>query len=84
MLSPGSRSLRGSPQHRQRGMFLLEALVGILIFSIGILALVAMQATAITAQADAQYRVEAANRPDGGAAFTITLPLTEPPAVEKT
>ena len=62
MLSPGSRSLRGSPQHRQRGMFLLEALVGILIFSIGILALVAMQATAITAQADAQYRVEAANR----------------------
>lgn len=28
--------------------------------------------------------VEAINRPDGGAAFTITLPLTEPPPMEKT
>ena len=28
-------------------------------------------------------RVEAENRPGGGAAFTITLPVTEPPPVEK-
>lgn len=47
---------------RQRGVFLLEALIGILIFSVGILALVAMQAAAISAQTDAQYRIEAANR----------------------
>jgi len=46
---------------RQSGMALLEALIGILIFSIGILALVAMQAASINAAADAQYRVEAVN-----------------------
>jgi type IV pilus assembly protein PilV len=48
--------------HRhQQGIILIEALIGILIFSMGILALVAMQAAAISAQADAQYRIEAAN-----------------------
>lgn len=40
---------------------LIEALVGILIFSVGILAMVMMQAQAISAQSDAQYRIEAAN-----------------------
>ena len=45
----------------QSGMALLEALIGILIFSIGILALVAMQAASINTAADAQYRVEAVN-----------------------
>jgi len=42
-------------------MMLLEALIGILIFSIGILALVAMQARSINVMADAQYRIEAVN-----------------------
>jgi len=46
----------------QSGMMLLEALIGIGIFSIGILALVAMQAAAINAVADSQYRVEAVNQ----------------------
>lgn len=46
---------------RQRGIFLLEALIAILIFSLGILAMVALQGTAITAQSDAMYRTEAAN-----------------------
>jgi type IV pilus assembly protein PilV len=46
---------------RQSGVALLEALIGILIFSIGILALVAMQATAVNTAADAQYRIEAIN-----------------------
>lgn len=45
----------------QSGMALLEALIGILIFSIGILALVAMQAASINTVADAQYRIEAVN-----------------------
>ncbi len=45
----------------QRGSFLIEALLGILIFSLGILALVGMQAAAISAQSDARYRTEAAN-----------------------
>jgi type IV pilus modification protein PilV len=45
----------------QRGLFLLEALIAILIFSFGILGLVGMQSKAISAQSDAQYRIEAAN-----------------------
>jgi type IV pilus assembly protein PilV len=45
----------------QGGMMLLEALMGILIFSIGILALIAMQARSINVLADAQYRIEAVN-----------------------
>lgn len=39
---------------------LLEALIGILIFSVGILAMVGMQAAAFSASADAKSRAEAA------------------------
>ena len=49
---------------RQQGVFLLEALIAILIFSFGILGLVGMQSKAISAQSDAQYRIEAANYAD--------------------
>lgn len=45
----------------QSGVMLIEALVGILIFCIGILALIAMQATAIQAAQDSRYRTEAVN-----------------------
>jgi type IV pilus assembly protein PilV len=45
---------------RQRGATLLEALIGILIFSVGILALVGMQALAIRHMSDAKYRSDAA------------------------
>jgi type IV pilus assembly protein PilV len=45
----------------QSGMALLEALIGILIFSLGILAMIAMQAASVNAVADAQYRIEAVN-----------------------
>ena len=45
----------------QRGVMLIEAMIGILIFAIGILALIAMQATAIRATQDARYRTEAVN-----------------------
>ena len=48
----------------QRGVFLIEALIGILIFSLGILSLVAIQTAAVSAQNDAQFRVEAANFAD--------------------
>jgi type IV pilus assembly protein PilV len=44
----------------QRGAFLLEALVGILIFTLGVLGLVALQARAIGYTSDATYRGEAA------------------------
>ena len=48
----------------QHGSFLLEALIGILIFSLGVLAMIALQASAIAVQSDAQYRIEAANLAD--------------------
>lgn len=44
----------------QQGVMLLEALIGILIFSVGILAMVGMQAAAFSASADAKSRAEAA------------------------
>lgn len=47
-------------QRSQRGGFLLEALIGILIFTLGVLGLVALQGRAIAYTSDAQYRGEAA------------------------
>lgn len=46
--------------HRQTGVMLIEALIGILIFSIGILALIGMQATAVKNTTDARFRSDAA------------------------
>lgn len=51
-------ALRGARRY-QSGAFLLEALVGILIFAFGILGLVGLQATAIRNTNDLQYRGEA-------------------------
>ena len=45
----------------QRGVVLLEALIAILIFSFGVLGLVAILAGSIRATNDARYRAEAAN-----------------------
>ncbi len=45
---------------RQRGVMLIEALLAILIFSIGILAVVGMQSLAIKDVAQSKYRSEAA------------------------
>ncbi len=44
---------------RQRGVMLLEALVGILIFSIGILAMLGMQAIGMRNTVESKYRSEA-------------------------
>jgi type IV pilus assembly protein PilV len=43
----------------QGGVMLLEALIGILIFSVGILAMVAMQGMAVGYVSDAKYRSDA-------------------------
>lgn len=43
----------------QQGSMLLEALIAILIFSMGILALVGLQTAAVKASSDAKYRTEA-------------------------
>lgn len=48
-------SMRG-----QKGVMLLEALIAILIFSIGILAIVGMQATAVRTVTESRSRAEAA------------------------
>jgi type IV pilus assembly protein PilV len=53
MVSP----LRPTPA--QRGSILLEALIAILLFSMGMLALAGVQAAAIKNAADAKYRAEA-------------------------
>jgi type IV pilus assembly protein PilV len=45
---------------KQDGVVLIEALLGILIFSIGILALIGMQSVAVKNTIDARYRTEAA------------------------
>jgi type IV pilus assembly protein PilV len=45
---------------RQTGVMLLEALIALLVFSLGILAIVGMQATAIQDVGEAKYRSDAA------------------------
>lgn len=44
---------------QQTGAMLLEALISILIFSIGILAIIGLQAAAVKASSDAKYRSDA-------------------------
>lgn len=51
--------MKSSHPSNQQGVMLLEALIGLLIFSIGILAMIAMQATGMRATVDAKYRSEA-------------------------
>ena len=48
------------PARRQRGVMLIEALIAILIFSIGILGIVGLQASAVQQSTDAKNRAEAA------------------------
>lgn len=48
----------------QRGIMLLEALIAILIFSVGILGLVGLQATAVRQSTDARMRSDAAQLAD--------------------
>jgi len=43
----------------QRGVMLLEALIGILIFTVGILGLIGLQAVSVNAVSDAKYRADA-------------------------
>lgn len=49
---------------KQAGAFLIEAMIGILIFFIGVLSMIALQANSIAIQNDSQYRIEAANLAD--------------------
>jgi type IV pilus modification protein PilV len=51
-------------RHSQQGSFMLEALIGIVIFFLGVLTMIALQASSIAIQADSQYRTEAGNLVD--------------------
>lgn len=52
------RSVRAT-MHAQGGSMMLEALIAILIFSMGILAIVGLQGTAVNITSDAKYRADA-------------------------
>lgn len=52
------------PIRGQQGSMLLEGLIAILIFSMGILAIVGMQGASIKNVSDAKYRMDAANLAD--------------------
>ena len=60
MTSTPSNPLRPGLRRSQSGVMLLEALVAILIFSVGILGIVGLQATAVQQSSDARYRAQAA------------------------
>ena len=51
--------MNGTAPRKQEGVMMLEVLIGILIFSIGILAMLGMQAISMQATIDAKYRSEA-------------------------
>jgi type IV pilus assembly protein PilV len=68
-----------SPPGSQQGAMLLEALVAIVIFSMGILAIVGMQAAAVNNSAESKYRSDAnllANELLGQMWVTNRLPAT--------
>ena len=56
-----NRTSRRSFRNGQSGVMLLEALIGILIFSLGILAMVGLQAMSLRLATDSRDRAEAAN-----------------------
>jgi len=57
----GRKHMRGSSASAttQQGVVLIEVLVAILVFSVGVLAIVGLQATMIKSTADAKYRADA-------------------------
>ena len=54
-----SRQKTSSPKSAQQGVVLLEALIAILLFSMGVLAVVGLQAAMIKNTADSKYRADA-------------------------
>ena len=61
------------PDSREKGTYLLEALIAILLFAVGILGLVGLLATSVRASNDARYRTEAANIANGMVAAMWTM-----------
>jgi type IV pilus assembly protein PilV len=68
-------------RRNQSGFFLIEALVAILIFSLGVLGMVALGGTALGAQTDARYRTDAATLADEmAAAIVVNVARNSAPA----
>jgi len=65
---------RQSRRARQKGSYLLEALIAILIFAFGVLGLVGLLGSSLRVTNDARYRSEAANLANGmvGEMWTMT------------
>jgi type IV pilus assembly protein PilV len=73
---------RSSPSTSQRGFLLIEALVAMLIFALGILGMIAMGSTAISAQSDAHYRTDAARFADDiTSAIAFSVDRSQPAGV---
>jgi len=51
----------GRRRSRQRGIALIEAMIGVLIFAFGVLGLIGLQAAMTRAQTNAKFRADAAN-----------------------
>lgn len=60
MIFNRGRSISRSSIREVKGIVLIDALIAIVIFSIGILGMVALQSNAVSLSSDAQYRTEAA------------------------
>ena len=52
-------SIQPKPLNQQSGVVLLESLIAILVFSLGILGIIGLQATAVKQVSDARYRSQA-------------------------
>ncbi len=55
------RQSTSSPKSAQQGVVLIEAMIAILIFSIGVLGIVGMQANMVTNTSDAKFRTDASD-----------------------
>ncbi len=53
-------SMRMKSRNSQRGAVLLDGLIAILVFSVGILGMIALQGTAVKLTTDSKYRTDAA------------------------
>ncbi len=60
-MKPGANFKNQRPPQRQRGIALIEAMVGMLIFAFGVLGLIGLQASMTRAQGSAHYRADASN-----------------------
>ena len=86
MLARDSVKKRITPRRRasasQNGFMIIEALIAILIFSLGILGMIAMGGIAIGAQSDARYRTDASRLTENLASqIALGVPRQDDPKV---